>query len=152
MRLDSEPSRLAGTRDQLLEVAHGHRRTALGHEHEWTFGLGIAMKSTEGTKLPTGERVRGWRALLDPTDVQNSAVEVDLIPMKVDKLRRSQAMPKRQQDHRGIAMRPTCTFAGLDQALDLALGQILTCPKHRIAGTSRRNFPFFGSWRRDPQG
>jgi hypothetical protein len=45
VRLDFEPSRLAGTRNQLLEVAHGHRRTALGYEHERTFGLG-AIKST----------------------------------------------------------------------------------------------------------
>jgi hypothetical protein len=72
--------------------------------------------------------------------------------LKIDKLGRAQAMPKRQQNHRRIAMRPTCALAGVDQALDFALGQILTCPKLSIASTPRRDFPFFGGWRHGPQG
>src|SRR5215472_9687598 len=34
VRFDFEPSSLASPADKLLEVAHGHRRAALGHEEE----------------------------------------------------------------------------------------------------------------------
>src|SRR5262245_64581278 len=34
VRLDLEPGCLASPGDELLEVAHGHRRAALGHEQE----------------------------------------------------------------------------------------------------------------------
>jgi hypothetical protein len=40
-------------------------------------------------------------------------------------LRRSQTAPERYQDHGGVAMAVAVGLGGLDQALDLALGQML---------------------------
>ena len=41
-------------------------------------------------------------ALFGPTDVQNGAIEIDLIPTKVHRLGGTQPMPKADQDEGGV--------------------------------------------------
>ena len=55
MGLDLEPSGLASSADQLLEVAHGHRRAALGHEHERRLAFGLAVQAAQYAQLPAGQ-------------------------------------------------------------------------------------------------
>src|SRR5262249_3148434 len=42
VRLDLEPSSLASSANELLEVAHGHWRAALGHEQKRRSAFGVA--------------------------------------------------------------------------------------------------------------
>ena len=55
MGLDLEPSGLASFADQLLEVAHGRRRAALGHEHERRLAFGLAVQAAQCAQLPAGQ-------------------------------------------------------------------------------------------------
>ena len=84
-------------------------------------------------------RARG--AVLDPADVEDGAVEVDLVPAKVADLGSPQAVPVGQQDHGGVAVTVAVAPGGLDQRLDLVGGQVLPGPQSaffaRFGGTVR---------------
>src|SRR5262245_10018602 len=45
VRLDLEPGSLASSANELLEVADGHWRAALGHEQERRSAFGVAMQA-----------------------------------------------------------------------------------------------------------
>jgi len=51
-------------------------------------------------------------------------------------------MPERQQDHRGIALAVPFDLRGLDESLDLGLGQVLPGPQVAIAASPRGNCSF----------
>ena len=89
--------------------------------------------------------MRRRRAALDPADVQRGAVEVDLIPAQVHQLAHPQAMAIGDQDHGGIAVAPAVALGGLDQLLDLGLGQVLAGPVG-VGAPCRGNCSFFGGW------
>jgi hypothetical protein len=50
------------------------------------------------------------------------------------------------QNHGGVAVAPAVALGSLDQALDLAVCQILAGPDIAILGASRYNCSFFGGW------
>jgi hypothetical protein len=61
-------------------------------------------------------------------------------------------MPKGQQDHGAIAVLLAVFGAGLDQPLDLALGQIFAGAQLRIGRTAALcNIHHYGGWRNDDQ-
>ena len=91
------------------------------------------------------------RAVLDPTNVQDGAIEVDLIPAKVDQFRRPQAVPKGDQDHAGIAVAPAVLAGRFDQFLDLSLGQVFAGPQLGIWASSRGDCPIYGGWGDDSE-
>jgi hypothetical protein len=53
------------------------------------------------------------------------AIEVDLVPTQVDKLRGPQAVPVGQQDHRDVAMAVSIGLGCISKAVDLGIDQIL---------------------------
>ena len=96
--------------------------------------------------------MRARLAILRPADVQGRLNEIDGLPSKADQFRRTQAMPKGNEQHRGVAVTPAAAFRGLDQLLDLAGGQVLAAADLAIALTPRRiariiNLPIFDGWR-----
>ena len=66
-------------------------------------------------------------------------VEVDLFPAEIDQLAHPEPVTVRYEDHGGIAVAPAIVPGGLDQALDLLVGQVLAgavfgvrlAPRHR---------------------
>jgi hypothetical protein len=66
-------------------------------------------------KLPASEGMRGGRTVLDPSDVDGCAVEVDLLPTKINDPSGAEAMPERQEDHERIPVAPTIALRSLDQ-------------------------------------
>src|SRR5262245_35967721 len=64
VRLDLEPGSLASPADELLEVADGHRRAALGHEEERRLTLGLPVQLAQRPQLAACQRVSRRRAML----------------------------------------------------------------------------------------
>ena len=79
-------------------------------------------------------------------------IEIDLGPLQVAQLAGSQPMPKGEQDHGLVAMRPAIVLAGFDQLLDLTFGEVFPCSDLGILGSGWRDFPFYSGWRYDFQG
>ena len=79
--------------------------------------------------------------------MQNTALEVDLIPAQGDKLGGPQAVPEGNEDHRRIAVAPAVGPGGLDQPLDLSLGQVLADAVHGVGTSARSDCPFYVGWR-----
>ena len=88
--------------------------------------------------------VRNFAAV---SHMQNTALEVDLIPAQGDKLGGPQAVPEGNEDHRRIAVAPAVGPGGLDQALDLSLGQVLADAVHGVGTSARSDCPFYVGWR-----
>jgi hypothetical protein len=70
-------------------------------------------------QLSAGQRVRTWRAVLDPTDVQGGCFKVDLLPPKVHDFGRPKAVPIGHEYHQGIAVAVAVGAGGLDQLFPL---------------------------------
>jgi hypothetical protein len=72
--------------------------------------------------------MRRGRAILDPTNVQDSLIKVSLLPTKIDKLGRAEPVPESDQDHRRISVALPIVFGRLNEALDLCRRQVLAGP------------------------
>jgi hypothetical protein len=71
--------------------------------------------------------------------------QVELVPPEIDGLGDAQAMPDHKQDQRGVPMSPAPFACGIDQALGLGLGQVLTVA-NGLVGLATRYFPLFACW------
>jgi hypothetical protein len=69
--------------------------------------------------------MRRRRAILDPTNVEDRLIKVDLLPTKIDKLGRAQPVPESEQDHRRVPVALPIAPGRLDEALDLCRRQVL---------------------------
>jgi hypothetical protein len=63
-------------------------------------------------------------ATLEPVDVEFGAIEVDLLPLKVDHLGGAQSVPVGHQHHQAVAGAVADAAGTLDQLLDLGVGQV----------------------------
>jgi hypothetical protein len=72
--------------------------------------------------------MRRRRAVLDPTNVQDTRVEADLIPTKIDKLGSAEPVPESDKDHRRVPVALPIVLGRLDEALDLRRRQVLAGP------------------------
>ena len=52
-------------------------------------------------------------------------------------------MPEADQDHGAVALPVAVALGGLDQLLDLALGQVFAGAKLAVRAAGRRNCPFY---------
>ena len=55
-------------------------------------------------------------------------------------------MPEADQDHGGVPLAVAVALGGLDQLLDLALGQVFAGPKLAVWAAGRRDCPFYCGW------
>jgi len=70
--------------------------------------------------------VHARRAALAAADMQTAGGKLDLVPLEVAKLGRSQAVPVANQDHRGVPVPvPAHLAGGRHQSLDLGAGEII---------------------------
>jgi hypothetical protein len=65
-----------------LKAMVGEWCTALAHEHKGRTA-DLALQAPERPQLATGQRMRCWGALFDSPDVQDSVVQIDLLPPRV---------------------------------------------------------------------
>ena len=82
-----------------------------------------------------------------------SAFEFDLVPAQIDQLADPQAVTERDQDHGGVAMTPAIAPRGVDQFLDLGLGQIFAGAQFGIGSAPRHvDCLYFVVRRHEPEG
>ena len=63
---------------------------------------------------------------LRPADMQAPGGEVDVVPAQCHQLRGPKTMGVRDQDSRGVPMPRAVRLGGLDEPLDLPVGEIFT--------------------------
>ena len=85
--------------------------------------------------------MRGRRAVLDPTNVQDALVEADLIPTKIDQLGRAKPVPESDPNHRRVPVALPIVLGRLDQALDLRRRQVFAGPQLSVRWTPGRTSP-----------
>jgi hypothetical protein len=83
-----------------------------------------------------------WAALLNPTDVQRGRPDVDLIPSQVHQFGNPQAVPVGYQNHRGVPVAVAIPRRGVDEPLDLCLGQVFPRPQVAIPAPFGRDCSF----------
>jgi hypothetical protein len=83
-------------------------------------------------KLGAAERMRPRRAIPEAPNVQNGALEIDLIPAQVDQLADPQTMPETYPDRGRITMPMAGFLSRLDQLLDLRGGEVLARQSPRL--------------------
>jgi hypothetical protein len=81
--------------------------------------------------------------VLGSTDMDSRGVEVDLLPAKINKLTDSEGVPECHEDQEPIADRVAAVAGGGDQAVDLALGQVLALPVVSVLGPTSANCRLF---------
>jgi hypothetical protein len=91
--------------------------------------------------------VDAGHAVLDPPDVQEPVLEVDLIPAQGTQLGDAQAMAVGDLDHDGIAVPVPVLPGSSDQALDFFGGQVFAGAALGLGNGQGRDCPIFRDWR-----
>ena len=139
MHLERQPGLLACPLDQPIEAFPIERCAALVDEDEGRLRVLLLLQFPQRSQLGTADLVRGRLTVLLAADVHRSSPEVDRIPGQLAQLGSPQTMPIGDQDHGRATMTVAITFGGLDQPLDLGLGQVLPLPVVGIRPTSLDN-------------
>ncbi len=106
----------------------------------------LLIKSAELSQSPdfiTLEIMHGGLAVLQPVDMEFRLIQIDLVPLKIDDLTDTQAMPVGHEYKKSVTCTvPAQAFGSLDQLIDLGNGQIFArsffniSPLDRGAGRS----------------
>jgi len=75
----------------------------------------VALFALPGPQCPefrAAQRVGGWRPVLEPGDVQQAGLQIDLIPAQGDQLGSAQTMAVGQHDQQGVALTHASTIRG----------------------------------------
>src|SRR3954451_12777655 len=103
--------------EHITKAGRRHRRASLSDEYIPRLD-GLALEFAQGSQFPASERVDAGHAVLDPPDVQEPVLEVDLVPAERAQLGDAQSMAIGDPDHGGIAVPVPVLSRGSDQALD----------------------------------
>src|ERR1700690_2918746 len=93
MNLEPDPRGLRRPLNHSGKAGSRERRAPLAYEHEGA-SLALPLQTPEGSHLRAAQRVNARGALFGPTDVQDCAIKIDLIPTKVPRLKGPQPMPE----------------------------------------------------------
>ena len=112
----------------------------------------LPLKPAQGPQLPAGLWMDRLGATFEPPDVQTAMGEVDGVPAQRDELGRPQPVPVGDQHHGGIAVAIAILPASIDQAGNLAIGEVLAGADLGVTFAARRapaiaNCPNNGGWR-----
>src|SRR4051794_8531957 len=93
VRMDREWHRRRDTEplDQFMEADRGHGSPPLGNEHMGGVGI-VAAQPSQGSDFVAPNGMDGWRAVLRPTNMQPSLIQLNLMPFQPNHLGRSQAV------------------------------------------------------------
>ena len=85
---------------------------------------GFAQELAQRAAFPRRYRMHAGVAALSPAYMQASGGEVDVVPAQCHQLRGPEAVAVSDQDRRGVPMPRAVLLGGLDEPLDLAIGEI----------------------------
>jgi hypothetical protein len=106
--------------------------------------LGASRRSFRNKRLSFADI--GSCPALGPADMQAPSGEVDVVPAQRHQLRGPEAVALSDQDSRGVAIPRAVLLGGLDEPLDLPIGEIFTAPltnRYIYRGWSRFAKPQF---------
>jgi hypothetical protein len=118
---------LPGTLDRPVKRISCEGTASLRHKDKRRFRC-LTVQSAQRAKLIAADRMRRWLAILCPADMQRSGPEIYLGPFQIADLRGPQAVPIGDQNHRSISVTVVIVLCGLDQLLNLSLGQMVARP------------------------
>src|SRR5215207_8708947 len=133
--------------EHLTKAGRRHRRASLSDEYIPRLD-GFALEFAQSAQLPAPEWVDAGPAVLDPPDVQQAVLEVDLVPAERAQLGDAQSMSIGDPDHGGIAVPIPVLPCGGDEALDFFGGQVLAGAALGLENGPGRDCPILRSWRR----
>src|SRR5262249_20318598 len=87
---------------------------------------GFAQELAQRAAFPRRYRMHAGTPTLGPAYMQGPGGEVDVVPAQRHQLRGPEAVAVSDQDSRGVPMSRAVLLGSLDQALDLAIGEIFT--------------------------
>jgi len=115
----------AGPGNHALISGYGQRRVTLRDEDVWR-RCGFAQELAQRAAFPRRYRMHASIPALGPAYMQAPSGEVDVVPAQCHQLRGPETMAVSDQDSRGIPMPRAVLLGGLDEPLDLPVGQIFT--------------------------
>ena len=104
MNFETNPRRFSGTSNHPVEAADSQRISSLRYEDERRRRGSVQF--SESPELSTAEWMHRWCPILEAIDVEDSSIEVDLLPFQVDELRSPQAVPETDQDGGRVPISP----------------------------------------------
>jgi hypothetical protein len=135
--------------DQFSQASDCEWCTALRNEDKRR--LGLTPQGPQCSQLIAQQRMRCGCPTLGSAEVKAAGLKFNVAPLQPTNLTGSEPMPKGHQEHRAVALPPTIALGGLDQLLDLTLGQMLPWSQLSIGPPSRRNCPIYFAWRHQLQ-
>src|SRR6516165_12128072 len=115
----------AGPGNHALISGYGQRRVTLRDEDVWR-RCGFAQELAQRAAFPRRYRMHAGIAALGPAYMQAPGGEIDVVPAQCHQLRGPETMAVSDQDGRGVPMPREILLGGLDEALDLPVGEIFT--------------------------
>ena len=108
-----------------LISGYGQRRATFRDEDVWG-RWGFAQELAQRAAFPRRYRMHAGIPALCSADMQAPGGEVDVVPAQCHQLRGPEAVAVSDQDRRGVAMPRAVLLGGLDEPLDLPVGEIIT--------------------------
>jgi hypothetical protein len=125
MHQEREFRRHARPGDHALISGYGQRGAALRDEDVWG-RCGFAQELAQRAAFPRRYRMHAGIPALGPAYMQAPGDKVDVVPAQCHQLRGPKAVALSDQDRRGVAMPRAVLVGGLDEPLDLPIGEIFT--------------------------
>src|SRR5215472_5452029 len=103
----------------------GQRRATLRDKDvwgRWSFAQELAQRAA----FPRRYRMHAGIPALGPAYMQAAGGQIDVVPAQRHQLRGPETMAVSDQDSRGVPMPRAVVLGGLDELLDLAIGEIFT--------------------------
>src|SRR5262249_4732837 len=108
-----------------LISGYGQWRAALRDEDVWG-GWALAQELAQRAAFPRRYRMHTGIPTLGPAYMQAPGGEVDVVPAQCHQLRGPKAVAVSDQDSGGVPMPRAVLLGGLDEPLDLPVGEIFT--------------------------
>jgi hypothetical protein len=115
----------AGPSNHALISGCGQRRATLRDEDVWG-RWGFAQELAQRAAFPRRYRMHAGIPALGPAYMEAPGGEIDVVPAQCHQLRGPETMAVSDQDSRGVAMPRAVLLGGLDEPLDLPVGEIFT--------------------------
>jgi hypothetical protein len=125
MHEEREFRRHARPGNHALISSYGQRRATLRDEDVWR-RWGFAQELAQRAAFPRRYRMHAGIAALGPAYMQAPGGEVDVVPAQCHQLRGPEAVAVSDQDRCGVPMPRAVLLGGLNEELDLPVGEIFT--------------------------
>jgi hypothetical protein len=105
----------------------------------------LAPQCPQQPQLVTLQAMDARRAVLGAADIDGRAIQVNLLPAKINELAHPQCVAEGHQDQQPIAAKVAAFTRGGHQLVDLGFGQVFALPVISVFGPTTTNCRLFRS-------